>query len=98
MNRGSTVEYLKPAEALLQRALQLDPNNVDALAALGWVNMDLCAGFMADDRRARLATVEASAPRPFLWRLIMPLRILYLARSTVLSTAATRRSPNSSTR
>jgi TolB-like protein/Tfp pilus assembly protein PilF len=63
MNRGSTAEYLKPAEALLQRALQLDPNNVDALAANGWVNMDLGAGFMADDRPARLASVEASATK-----------------------------------
>ena len=63
INRGSIAEYLKPAEALLHRALQLDPNNVDALAAKGWVNMDLGAGFMADDRRARLATVEASATK-----------------------------------
>src|SRR6201987_4419176 len=37
INRGSTAEYLKPAEALLERALTLDPNNVDALAAKGWV-------------------------------------------------------------
>jgi hypothetical protein len=35
MNRGSTAEYLKPAEGLLERALALDPNNVDALAAKG---------------------------------------------------------------
>jgi TolB-like protein/Tfp pilus assembly protein PilF len=61
INRGSTAEYLKPAEALLKRALQLDPNNVDALAAKGWVDMDFSAGFMADDRAARLAAVEAVA-------------------------------------
>jgi TolB-like protein len=61
MNKGSTTDYLKPAEALLQRALQLDPNNVDALAAWGWVEMDLGAGFMADNHPARLASVEASA-------------------------------------
>jgi TolB-like protein/Tfp pilus assembly protein PilF len=61
INRGSTTEYLKPAEALLQRALLLDPDNVDALAAKGWVDMDFGAGFMADDRLARLASVEASA-------------------------------------
>ena len=35
INRGSTSEYLKPAEAFLERALQLDPNNFDALAAKG---------------------------------------------------------------
>ncbi len=38
INRGSIAGYLKPADALLQRALQLDPNNVDALAAKdGWI-------------------------------------------------------------
>lgn len=61
INRGSTAEYLRPAEALLKRALQLDPNNVDALAAKGWVDMDFGAGFMADDRAARLASAEAVA-------------------------------------
>jgi TolB-like protein/Flp pilus assembly protein TadD len=63
INRGSTTEYLKPAEALLQRALQLDPNNVDALAAKGWVDMDFGAGFMADDRPGRLASAQASATK-----------------------------------
>jgi TolB-like protein/class 3 adenylate cyclase len=61
INRGSTAEYLKPAEALLERALALDPNNVDALAAKGWVDMDLGAGFMTDDHAARLASAEATA-------------------------------------
>src|SRR5437868_4553573 len=61
MNRGSTAEYLKPAEALLERALALDPNNVDALAATGWVNMQFGAGFMTDDRTTRLAAAEATA-------------------------------------
>jgi TolB-like protein len=63
INRGSTAEYLKPAEALLQRALQLDLNNVDALAAKGWVDMDFGAGFMADDRPGRLASAQASATK-----------------------------------
>ncbi len=63
INRGSTAEYLKPAEALLQRALQLDPNNVDALAAKGWVDMDFGAGFMADDRPGRMVSAEASATK-----------------------------------
>jgi TolB-like protein/Tfp pilus assembly protein PilF len=61
INRGSTAEYLKPAEALLERALTLDPNNVDALAAKGWVDMDLGAGFMTDDHAVRLASAEATA-------------------------------------
>jgi len=61
MNRGSTPEYLKPAEGLLERALALDPNYVDALAARGWVDMDLGAGFMTDDHAARLVSAEAAA-------------------------------------
>ena len=64
INRGSSAEYLKPAEALLQRALQLDPNNVDALAAKGWVDLYFGAGYVADDRpAARLASAEASATK-----------------------------------
>ena len=42
-------------------ALQLDPNNVDALAAKGWVDMDLGAGFLTDDHAAHLALAEATA-------------------------------------
>jgi TolB-like protein/class 3 adenylate cyclase/Tfp pilus assembly protein PilF len=61
MNRGSTAGYLNAAEALLERALALDPNNVDALAAKGWVDMEFGAGFMTDDRAARLASAEAVA-------------------------------------
>src|SRR5204863_9658358 len=61
INRGSTAEYLRPAEAFLERALQLDPSNVDALAAKGWVDMDFGAGFITDDRTARLASAEALA-------------------------------------
>jgi len=63
MNRGSTAEYLKLAEALLEQALQLDPHNADALAAMGWVDMDFGAGFMADDRQRRLASAEARATK-----------------------------------
>jgi TolB-like protein/Flp pilus assembly protein TadD len=63
INRGSTAEYLKPAEALVQRALRLDPNNVDALAAKGWVDMAFGAGFIADDRPGRLASAEANATK-----------------------------------
>ena len=54
---------LTEAESIFRRALQLDPNNVDALAAKGWVDMDFGAGFMADDRPVRLASAEASATK-----------------------------------
>src|SRR5262249_60450014 len=60
-SRGPCAESLNPAETLLERALVLDPNNVDALAAKGWVDMDLGAGFMTDDHAARLASAEATA-------------------------------------
>jgi TolB-like protein/Flp pilus assembly protein TadD len=64
INRGPSAEYLKPAEALLRQALQLDPNNVDALAAMGWVDLYFGAGYVADDRpAARLASAEANATR-----------------------------------
>jgi hypothetical protein len=70
-----------------------DPNNVDALAAKGWVDMDLGAAFMADDRAARLASVESSATKA-----LSLSHTFCLAPSTVLSIAATRRSLNSNIR
>jgi TolB-like protein len=45
INRGPSAEYLKPAEALLHRALELDPSNVNALAAKAWVDLYFGAGF-----------------------------------------------------
>jgi TolB-like protein len=98
INRGSTAEYLKSAEAFLERALQLDPNNVDALAAKGWVDMDFGAGFMADDRAARLASAEAVAIKALSLGPNQPLRTWCLAHSTAPSIAATKRSPNLSMR
>lgn len=61
INRGSTSEYLKPAETLLEWALALDPKNVDALAARGWVDMDFGAGFMTNDRASRLASAQTAS-------------------------------------
>ena len=98
INRGSTAEYLKRAEAFLQCALQLDPNNVDALAAKGWVDMDFGAGFMADDRTTRLASAQTAASKHYRWRPITPLRTSCLALSTVRSIVETRRLPNSNIR
>lgn len=60
LNRGSTAEYLKPADALLARALQLDPRNVDALAAKAWVDMYFVGGYTADERPDALQSVETN--------------------------------------
>ena len=61
INRGSTAEYLKLAEAFLEPALQLDPNNVDALAAKGWVDMFI-----------RSSTSIRSLPKSFVRRGAIP--------------------------
>jgi hypothetical protein len=98
MNRGSTAEYLKPAEALLERALALDPNNVDALAAKGWVDMDFGAGFMTDDHAARLASAEATAIKALSLAPNHAWPTSCLAHSITPSIADRRPLPNSSMR
>ena len=61
IHKGFTAEYLAEAEGLLERAIALDPNNVDALAAKASVNAYLVGNFITDDRSARVAAAEATA-------------------------------------
>jgi TolB-like protein/class 3 adenylate cyclase len=61
IHKGATAEYLSGAESLLQRALALDPGNVDALAAQAFVDMQFAGSFLTDDRAARLAAAETVA-------------------------------------
>jgi len=60
LNKGMTAEYAAQAEALLDRALALDPANIDALTAKAWVDMEFAGSFLTDDRAARLAAAEAA--------------------------------------
>jgi TolB-like protein/class 3 adenylate cyclase/Tfp pilus assembly protein PilF len=59
-NKGMTSEYMAQARSLFERALVLDPKNVEAL--VGLANVDLYSGavFLTDDRAARFGAAETA--------------------------------------
>jgi adenylate cyclase len=59
VNKGMTPENVAHARGYFERALELDPKNVDALVGLTKILTFSGAGFVADDRAARLAAAEA---------------------------------------
>jgi tetratricopeptide (TPR) repeat protein len=62
MNKGVTPEFLDKARSHFDRALDLDPNNVDALISRGFVDVTSVAYWLTEDRQKllRLAEVDAS--------------------------------------
>jgi TolB-like protein/class 3 adenylate cyclase/Flp pilus assembly protein TadD len=64
INRGPSAESLAQAVALFERALALDPVNVDALCGLAMINFNVAAwGGLTDDSAARFAAAEAIAAK-----------------------------------
>jgi TolB-like protein/class 3 adenylate cyclase/Flp pilus assembly protein TadD len=59
-NRGTNLENMERARGYFERALALDPGNVDALLAVGRADFEVGAAFLSDDRPARLASAEAT--------------------------------------
>jgi TolB-like protein/Tfp pilus assembly protein PilF len=59
-NKGLTPEYMAEARELFERALTLDPGNVEALVGMAYVDMAVAGAFMTDDRAARLAAAETT--------------------------------------
>jgi TolB-like protein/class 3 adenylate cyclase len=60
-NRGLTPDNLSEARKLFERALALDPGNVDAIVGAALASIVLVGFHMSDDRAARLAAAEALA-------------------------------------
>jgi TolB-like protein/Flp pilus assembly protein TadD len=58
-NKGPTPEYMMQARRFFERALVLDPENVEALISIGAVDAASAASHMVDDRGARFAAAEA---------------------------------------
>ena len=63
MNRGISPEYAAQARGFYERALALDPGNIEALVGMGTVDVTFGPGFLSDDREARLVSAEAAATK-----------------------------------
>ena len=59
-NRGINRENMDRARGFFERAMALDPGNVDALLGVGRADFEVGAAFLSDDRPARLASAEAT--------------------------------------
>ena len=59
-NKGVNPEYFAKARACFERALALDPANVDGLVGQARIDAEMVGGGLADDRAARLASAEAA--------------------------------------
>ena len=59
-NKGVNPEYFAKARACFERALVLDPSNVDAMVGQARIDAEMVGGGLADDRAARLASAEAA--------------------------------------
>ena len=59
-NKGATLEYLAQARGYFERAMALDPGNIEALVGTAQVEIALCAAVLTDGRIARLAVAEGA--------------------------------------
>jgi adenylate cyclase len=66
LNRGINPANMAQARGSFERALALDPNNLDALLGIGRVNYSVAAAFLSDDRAALLQSAEAAMAKCFL--------------------------------
>src|SRR5229473_6429872 len=57
-NKGMTPEYLAQARSFLDRALTLDPRNVDAMVGMATLIATIAGSFASDDRAAQLTAAE----------------------------------------
>ena len=60
MYKGWSPEYLAQARGIFERALALDPKNVEAMAWMAVVDVLVGTSYMSDDRAALLAAAEAT--------------------------------------
>ena len=59
-NKGPTPENMAQARGFFERALALDPDNVDALVMRAMVDFFVAVYLLSEDRVARLAGAEAA--------------------------------------
>jgi tetratricopeptide (TPR) repeat protein len=59
-NKGMTAEHMAQARGFFERALTLDPGNIEALVGIAAVDATSAGFFIVNDRDARLAAAEAT--------------------------------------
>jgi TolB-like protein/class 3 adenylate cyclase len=59
-NKGRYAENMREARGFFERALALDPGNLDALLGTAAVDTQVATGYQTDDRPVRLAAAEAT--------------------------------------
>ena len=57
-NKGSTPEHMEKALGFFERALELDPINIEAMVSVAAVHAVSAALYLVDDRKARFANAE----------------------------------------
>jgi TolB-like protein/class 3 adenylate cyclase/Tfp pilus assembly protein PilF len=57
-NKGWAPEYLTEARSFFQRALELDPRNIDAMVCRAGVDLAVARSYLTDDRAAHLKAAE----------------------------------------
>jgi TolB-like protein/Tfp pilus assembly protein PilF len=60
LNKGQTPDGMAQAHSFFEKAIALDPENVEAMVGLARVDATLGAGVMTDDWSARLAAAETT--------------------------------------
>jgi TolB-like protein/class 3 adenylate cyclase/Tfp pilus assembly protein PilF len=63
VNKGVTFENLTKARAFFERALALDPANVDAIAGMAQVEANFAISLSTNDKGARFAAAETAATK-----------------------------------
>ena len=64
LNKGFKLYDLVRAQTYFERALAIDPDNVDALAQNAWADVQIVvSGYAAHERAARFAAAEAAATK-----------------------------------
>jgi adenylate cyclase len=63
INKGVNLDNLTHARGYFERALAVDPGNLDALLGLARVDYGLGGAYLSDDRDARFATGEANVAK-----------------------------------
>ena len=62
-NKGRTPECMAQARGFYERALALEPGNVEALVGTAWVNCSIGANVLTDDRIEHLAAAEETVTK-----------------------------------